>query len=100
MIALPSRQTKHRVRNLNLQQNQWSLDRVLPLEHQLDPQYLRNAPIGVVDNFRLLLSRDVYSEGDSQILYDYLMSRRTELNANFLLMLDLWLEDELKHYEA
>ncbi|MEO1671676.1 MAG: hypothetical protein AAFR77_12975 [Cyanobacteria bacterium J06631_2] len=99
MIALSPQQTAPR-RNLNLKQNQWSLGQILPLEHQIQPQYLIDAPTVVLDNFCLMLSRDVYSEGDSQILYDYLMSRRADLNNDFLTMLDLWLEDELKHYEA
>ena len=86
--------------DLRLKQNQWQLDRVLALGHEIPQRYFVNAPLGVVDNFRHLLSRDVYSEGDSQILYDYLLSRQNELNDDFLRMLDLWLEDELKHYEA
>ena len=81
-------------------QNDWQLDRVLPLNHQVDPQFFIDAPLGVVQNFRILLSRDVFSEGDSQFLYDYLMSRSPEMSPNFLAMLELWLEDELKHYEA
>jgi hypothetical protein len=85
---------------IRLKQHQWHIEEVLPLDHQIPRQHLMNAPTGVVENFGLLLSRDVYSEGDSQILYDHLLSRRDELNHDFLVMLDLWLEDELKHYEA
>jgi len=81
-------------------QNTWQLDQVLPLNHQVNEQFFMNAPSGVVQNFRILLSRDVFSEGDSQFLYDYLMSRSPEMSPGFLAMLELWLEDELKHYEA
>ncbi len=81
-------------------QNKWELDLVLPLSYKIPQQYFINAPIQILENFRLLLSRDVYSEGDSQILYDYLLSRREEMSDEFLAMLDPWLEDELKHYEA
>lgn len=81
-------------------QNRWELDRVLPLGYKIPQQYFTDAPIKVLENFRLLLSRDVYSEGDSQVLYDYLLSRREEMSHEFLAMLDPWLQDELKHYEA
>lgn len=86
--------------NPKFKQNAWQLDQVLPLNHQVNQQFFINAPLGVVQNFRVLLSRDVFSEGDSQFLYDYLMSRSPEMSSDFLAMLQLWLEDELKHYEA
>jgi hypothetical protein len=83
-----------------IKQNQWDLDQVLPLGYAIAPQYFLNAPAGVLDNFRQLLSRDVFSEADSQVLYEYLMARKAELNPGFLAMLELWLADEIKHYEA
>ncbi|MGG6242084.1 hypothetical protein ACQ4N7_25990 [Nodosilinea sp. AN01ver1] len=83
-----------------LGQNHWVLDRVLPLDYAVPEPYFAHAPEGVWQNFCSLLSRDVYSEGDSQSLYDYVMSRRAEMTSDFLAMLGLWLADELKHYEA
>jgi hypothetical protein len=88
------------VRASRVKQNIWDLDAVLPLSYTLSPQYIELAPRDVYTNFCHLLSRDVYSEGDSQSLYDYIMTRSAEMSPAFLAMLDLWLEDELKHYEA
>ena len=83
-----------------INQNCWELDTVLPIDHQISPHYFENAPTGVVENFKNLLSRDIFSEGDAQILYDYLMQRQDDFSASFLNMLQRWLQDELKHYEA
>ena len=88
------------VGNPKLRQNCWVLDDVLPLDHRIPERYLAAAPEGVAQNFCNLLSRDVYSEGDAQSLYDYVMARQGEMSAPFLTMLELWLADELKHYEA
>jgi hypothetical protein len=83
-----------------IKQNSWELDAVLPLSYTIPPQYLDRVPTAVHTNFCNLLSRDVYSEGDARSLYDYIMARSDEMSSEFLAMLDLWLEDELKHYEA
>jgi rubrerythrin len=83
-----------------ISQNQWELDLCLPLVHTIPTQYWDNVSPVVIDNFSRLLSRDVYSEGDAQILYDYIISRQQEMSPAFLQMMDLWLEDEMKHYEA
>jgi hypothetical protein len=83
-----------------IKQNSWDLDTVLPIGYVIPPQYIELAPSEVHTNFCNLLSRDVYSEGDSQSLYDYIQSRADRMSPEFLAMLDLWLEDELKHYEA
>jgi hypothetical protein len=83
-----------------VKQNIWDLDAVLPIDYVIPSQYLELVPREVHTNFCNLLSRDVYSEGDSQSLYDYIMTRADEMSPAFLAMLDLWLEDELKHYEA
>ncbi|MGB3308616.1 MAG: hypothetical protein WBG32_12540 [Nodosilinea sp.] len=72
----------------------------MPLDHHIPERYLTEAPDGVFRNFSSLLSRDVYSEGDAQPLYDYVMARKGEMSAPFLAMLKIWLADELKHYEA
>jgi rubrerythrin len=83
-----------------ISQNQWDLDQVLPLGQPIGPQYFHAAPIGMVESFKKLLSRDVFSEADAQVLYDYLMDRSGDLSPGFLEMLKLWRSDELKHYEA
>lgn len=83
-----------------LGQNQWTLDSFLPVDHVILPEYFEQAPQNVVQNFRALLSRDVYSEGDSQLLYDYIRDRKSEMSEAFLALLELWLSDEKKHYEG
>jgi hypothetical protein len=83
-----------------VKQNSWDLDAVLPLGYAISPHILDRVPSEVYTNFCHLLSRDVYSEGDSQPLYDYITARSAEMSPEFLAMLDLWLEDELKHYQA
>ncbi len=83
-----------------IKQNIWNLEEVLPLDYVLPPQYLTQAPSEVLENFSNLLSRDVYSEGDSQSLYNYIIDRQHEMSPEFLAMIELWLADELKHYEA
>jgi hypothetical protein len=81
-------------------QNIWDLDAVLPIDYVIPSEYLALAPTEVAHNFSALLSRDVYSEGDSRSLYDYIIDRQQEMSPAFLAMLELWLTDELKHYEA
>ncbi|MGI0492795.1 hypothetical protein ACN4EG_13510 [Alkalinema pantanalense CENA528] len=81
-------------------QNQWDLDQVLPRDYEVPDSYLQTAPPGVLENFCRLLGRDVFSEADAGVLYEYLMARRSEFSSEFLGMLVLWLSDERKHYEA
>jgi hypothetical protein len=95
MLAIKDKSSITRVK-----QNTWDLDELLPLSYILPSIYLEQAPIKVVENFTNLLSRDVYSEGDSQSLYDYIVERQGEMSPEFLAMMELWLADELKHYEA
>jgi hypothetical protein len=95
MLAINDKSSAMRVK-----QNIWDLEEVLPLSYTLPSRYLEKAPLEVVENFTNLLSRDVYSEGDSQSLYDYIGERREEMSPAFLAMMELWLADELKHYEA
>ena len=83
-----------------IKQNSWDLDAVLPIDYALTPQQLALVPPAVYTNFCHLLDRDVYSEGDAQSLYDYIITRAAEMSPEFMVMLDLWLADELKHYEA
>jgi hypothetical protein len=88
------------VKELNINQSIWDLDAILPLNYIIPPQALERVPWEVRTNFSHLLSRDVYSEGDAQSLYDYIMTAPAQLSPAFRSMLDLWLADELKHYEA
>jgi hypothetical protein len=83
-----------------VKQNIWDLDAVLPIDYVIPQKYFTQLPNEVVQNFGNLLSRDVYSEGDSQALYNYIIDRQHQMSPAFLAMLELWLEDELKHYEA
>ena len=62
--------------NARVGQNCWVLDDILTSDHSIPERYFVEAPHGVVENFRSLLSRDVYSEGDAQVLYNYVMSRK------------------------
>jgi hypothetical protein len=91
------RQTAARSR---VNQNHWDLDAILPLGYRIAPDYFDRVADEVHQNFCRLLSRDVYSEGDSQSLYDHIIGRSNEMSPAFLAMLDLWLTDEMKHYEA
>ncbi len=87
-------------REVRINQNIWDLEAVIPLDYRIPAEYLDRAPREVYTNFCHLLSRDVYSEGDAQSLYDHIMTRQERMSLEFLAMLDLWLQDELKHYEA
>lgn len=89
-----------RPRTYPLGQNQWDLDSFLPVDYVIPPEYFEQAPETVLENFRALLSRDVYSEGDAQLLYEYITDRKSEMSDAFLGMLELWLSDETKHYEG
>ncbi|WP_295620322.1 hypothetical protein [Chamaesiphon sp. GL140_3_metabinner_50] len=88
------------IRASRVRQNIWDLDALLPIDYIIPPHHLELLPSEVYTNFCNLLSRDVYSEGDAQWLYNYIQSRADEMSPEFLAMLDLWLADELKHYEA
>ena len=88
------------VSSAKIGQNIWDLDAVIPKFHKVSERYFIQAPTGVAENFRQLLSRDVFSEGDSQVFFDYVVSRKGEMSDDFLRMLARWLDDELKHYEG
>ena len=79
--------------------NDWDLDALIPLDYQLNNSFENILP-ALKSEFRTLLSRDVYSEGDAQFLFDYLLTRQSELSPDFLRLLPLWLGDEQKHYQA
>jgi hypothetical protein len=84
----------------NIQQRSWQLDQLLPLDYQLPASIWENLDRNLHHHFLLLLSRDVYSEGDSQALLNYLLGRKAEFTPEFWLMMDKWFTDEQKHYEA
>jgi hypothetical protein len=86
--------------SLKFKQNQWQLDQVLPIDYQVSEQLWSQIPLEVSKNFFHLLSRDVFSEADAQILYDYLITRQNEMSDDFWAMFQLWLEDEIRHYQA
>ncbi|MBD2652459.1 hypothetical protein H6G45_02890 [Synechocystis sp. FACHB-383] len=80
--------------------NCWDVDELIPIGYRLPQGVINNLANHLKEDFSILLSRDVYSEGDAQFLYNYLLSRQRELSANFLALLPLWLGDEQKHYQA
>jgi hypothetical protein len=100
IVKHPNRSHSVSIKELNINQNIWDLDAILPLNYIIPPQHLERVPWEVRTNFCHLLSRDVYSEGDAQSLYDHIMMRSDRISPGFRSMLDLWLADELKHYEA
>ncbi len=81
-------------------QSKWRVDDVIDHGFRLTQTFLNSVDPTVHKNFVDLLRRDVYSEGDASALYEYIMTRRREMSAEFLAMLEPWLSDELKHYEA
>ncbi len=85
---------------INLGQTTWAIEDLLPRGYVVPEGLVAAVPVEIVANFRRLLGRDVFSEGDARSLYDYIQSRRGEMSAAFLAMLEGWLADELKHYEA
>jgi hypothetical protein len=99
-MVLAYHQKNEIISPLKLQQSRWQLDDILPLDYQLPSGIMENIEANIHANFLMLLSRDVYSEGDSQSLFDYLLSRQGEFTPDFWLMMEKWLADELQHYEA
>jgi hypothetical protein len=83
-----------------VKRNYWDLDEILPLNYRLPDRLLAGVPPEIRLNFARLLSRDVYSEGDARSLYDRLQQDKEKMSPEFLEAIDLWLADELKHYEA
>jgi hypothetical protein len=87
-------------KSLKLQKSLWQLEDLLPLNYPFDPQILTQINPNLHHHFCLLLSRDVYSEGDSFSLFQYLQNRRGEFSPEFWQMITQWFADEQKHYEA
>jgi rubrerythrin len=80
--------------------NNWDVDGLIPIDYQIPTKVLDNVENNLKNDFCLLLSRDVYSEGDAKFLYNYLLSRQQDLSDDFLALLPRWLGDEQKHYQA
>ena len=81
-------------------QSRWNVESVISKAHTIPQQYLDNLSSEVLDNFQILLSRDVFSEADSQLLHAHVIERSAEMSDAFMQLLSLWRQDELKHYEA
>lgn len=117
------------IASLRIKYNYWNLDEILPSPNGFSsPHFYRKSQASnivqsvipkisvasntsnvfkmfkvseeMIENFSTLLYRDVFSEGDAQALYDHLAQRQHEFSNMFLVMLQVWLKDELKHYEA
>ncbi|MGL5032487.1 MAG: hypothetical protein ACRC6M_01635 [Microcystaceae cyanobacterium] len=65
---------KNIAEELKFKQSIWQLGEILPYDYQLPSQLLEKIDPDLHNNFCLLLSRDVYSEGDSEPLFNYLRS--------------------------
>ena len=85
---------------LSLQQRSWQVDDFLPANYAFPPDVLAQLDGDLHLNCLRLLGRDVYSEGDSQPLFDYLQPRWAEFTPGFRQLMTLWLADEQKHYLA
>ena len=98
MEAILPQQDQFKIQSICL--NDWNIDSLIPINYQLSPRVLKDLRPSLKSNFCLLLSRDVYSEGDAQFLYNYLLARSEDLSPDLLSLLPLWLGDEQKHYQA
>ncbi|MEG4045204.1 hypothetical protein [Microcoleus sp. Pol17_C1] len=85
----------HDVRGIPILSSEWSVDEFIADELKI-PEVAPTIQAGFMD----LLSRDVFSEGDSQPLYEHLVSRSSEFSLEFMSAIELWLQDELRHYVA
>ena len=87
---------------MKLVQNSWNLGDVISVNHSIPIKFIEAAGADNTENFIRLLARDVYSEADSQSLYDYLTrpDRQWGISTEVFAFLRMWLEDELKHYRA
>ncbi|MBI4783155.1 MAG: hypothetical protein HY785_17810 [Oscillatoriophycideae cyanobacterium NC_groundwater_1537_Pr4_S-0.65um_50_18] len=85
----------HDVQGIPILSSNWCVEEFIPDETYL-PEVEPLTQSGFVD----LLGRDVFSEGDSQPLYEHLLARSSEFSAEFMTMMEFWLKDELRHYHA
>ncbi|NJR41017.1 MAG: hypothetical protein HC781_21960, partial [Leptolyngbyaceae cyanobacterium CSU_1_4] len=85
----------HDAKGISILSSDWTVDEFIPDEFKM-PTVEATTQAGFVD----LLSRDVFSEGDSLSLYEHLLSRSSEFSREFMTMIEFWLKDELRHYCA
>jgi hypothetical protein len=85
----------HDINGVPILTSDWSVDQFIP-----DEYVYPDVNPSVQMDFQDLLSRDVFSEGDSQPLYEHLQARCKEFSSEFMAMMDFWLADELRHYQA
>jgi rubrerythrin len=85
----------HDVRGIPILGSEWNVDEFIADEFKI-PEVAPAIRAGFMD----LLSRDVFSEGDSQPLYEHLLSRSSEFSLEFMSAIEFWLQDELRHYRA
>lgn len=85
----------HNAKGISILGSDWTVDEFIPDEFKL-PTVEATTQAGFID----LLSRDVFSEGDSLPLYEHLLNRSSEFSTEFMTMIEFWLKDELRHYCA
>ncbi|MBW4515839.1 MAG: hypothetical protein KME11_11490 [Timaviella obliquedivisa GSE-PSE-MK23-08B] len=85
----------HDAKGVPILSSDWTVDEFIPDEFKI-PTVEAATQAGFID----LLSRDVFSEGDSLSLYEHLLSRSSEFSTEFMIMVEFWLRDELRHYYA
>ncbi len=83
------------IQGITLLGSDWHVDELIPDEFQL-PEVEPAIQSGFID----LLGRDVFSAGDSLPLYEHLLARSAEFSPEFMAMMEFWLQDELRHYQA
>lgn len=85
----------HDAKGIPLLGSDWTVDEFIPDEFKI-PTVEATTQRGFID----LLSRDVFSEGDSLSLYEHLLNRSSEFSAELMTMIEFWFKDELRHYCA
>jgi hypothetical protein len=85
----------HDVQGVPILTSQWCVEQFIPDDYER-PDIAPEVQAGFQD----LLSRDVFSEGDSLPLYNHLLERQHEFSSAFMTMMDYWLVDEMRHYQA
>ena len=85
----------HDTKGIPILGSDWTVDEFIPDEFKISTVEA-TLQAGFID----LLSRDVFSEGDSLPLYEHLLVRSSEFSAEFMAMIEFWLKDELRHYCA
>jgi hypothetical protein len=83
------------IQGISILGSDWHVEELIPDEFQLP-----DVEPTVRSRFITLLERDVFSEGDSVPLYEHLLERSAEFCPEFMVMMEFWLQDELRHYQA